>query len=260
MGRLLMAEEAATAGVNRAALRWGEEVGRWRRLERAVYAVGSDPASEFDRARARVLAAGGVASGALAGVLYGLDGVVLDGRPTRRRSLPPERIVRAGGIRCVDAFQALIDLAATVDDTVWEQALESTLRKRLATVDELADALAALGRARTPGTARIRPVLLRRPAGVPPTESLLETLMVQIVRDVNGLEKPTRQCCVYDSGGLFVARVDLCWRAIGLFWSLTVNTTRISRSMTLAARPQSWPRLGGCQDVSPGMRSSIFAA
>jgi hypothetical protein len=63
-------------------------------------------------------------SGALAGVLHGLDGVVLDGRPTRRRTLPPGRIVRAGGILCADWFQTLIDLAATLDDTIWEQALE----------------------------------------------------------------------------------------------------------------------------------------
>jgi hypothetical protein len=117
-------------------------------------------------------------------------------------------------------LQTLVDLAATLDDTVWEHALESALRKRLTTVDELAVALPELARARTPGTVRIRRVLGRRPAGAPPTESLLETLMVQLVREVEGLGEPIRQFWVYDSNGLFVARVDQCWPDLGLFLEL----------------------------------------
>ncbi len=103
---------------------------------------------------------------------------------------------------------------------IWEQALESALHKKLTTVDELVSALPALGRARTPGTVRIRRVLDRRPVGALPTESLLETLMVQLAREVDGLADPTRQHCVYDSHGLFVARVDLCWLPLGLFLEL----------------------------------------
>jgi very-short-patch-repair endonuclease len=220
MRRLFTADQAAGAGVTRGALRWGERVGRWQRLEREVYGQGADPPDELDLARARVLAAGGVASGALAGVLLGLDGVVLDGRPTRRRALPPGRVVRAGGILCADGFQTLVDLAATLDETIWEQALESALRKRLTTVDELVIALPDHGRSRPPGTTRIRRVLVRRPAGAPPTDSLLETLMVQLTREVDGLREPTRQYRVFDANGLLVARVDLCWPDLGLFLEL----------------------------------------
>ncbi len=220
MRRLFTAEQAAAAGVTRAALRWGERTGRWRRLEREVYGHGADPPDELDRARARVLAIGGVASGALAGVLLGLDGVVLDGRPTRRRALPPGRVVRAGGIPCADGFQTLVDLAATLDDTTWEQALESALRKRLTSIDELATALGNLGRSRTPGTTRIRRVLVHRPAGAPPTDSLLETLMLQLAREVDGLGAPVRQYRVYDANGVLVARVDLSWPDLGLFVEL----------------------------------------
>jgi len=220
MRRLFTAREAEAAGVTRAALRWGEQSGRWRRLAREVYALGADPPDELDRARARILAAGQVASGGLAGVLHGLDGVVLDGRPTRRRSLPPGRIISVGGIPCVDGLQTLVDLAATLDDTVWEHALESALRKTLTTTDELATTLGALGRSRTPGTARIRRVLVRRPPEAPATESLLETLMVQLAREVADLEEPTRQHRIYDAHGELVARVDLCWPALGLFIEL----------------------------------------
>jgi very-short-patch-repair endonuclease len=220
MRRLFTAEEAAAAGISRGALRWGEQVGRWQRLGRPVYAEGAQPATELDWARARVVAANGVAGGALAGVLHGLDGVVLDGRPTPGRSFAPERVVQVGGIRCVDGFQTLVDLAATLDDMIWEQALESALRKQLTTVDELVGALPALGRARTPGTVRIRRVLDRRPVGASPTESLLETLMVQLVREVDGLPDPTRQRRIFDSNGQFVGRVDLCWLPLGLFLEL----------------------------------------
>jgi Protein of unknown function (DUF559) len=220
MRRLFTVEEAAAAGISRGALRWGERVGRWRRLGRPVYAVGAEPATELDQARARVLAANGVAGEALAGVLHGLDGVVLDGRGPPGRRAAPERVVCVGGIRCVDGFQTLVDLAATLDDVIWEQALESALRKHLTTVDEIVRGLPALGRARTAGTVRMRRVLERRPIGAPPTDSLLETLMVQLAREVDGLPDPSRQHRVYDSNGLFVARVDLCWLPLGLFLEL----------------------------------------
>ncbi len=220
MRRLFTADEAAAAGLTRAALRWGERVGRWRRLDRQVYGEGAAPPDDLDRARARVLAGGAVASGALAGVLHGLDGVVPDRPTSRRRELPPGRIVEVHGIRCTDGLQTLVDLAATVDDAVWEQALECALRMGLTTIPHLEDALPELGRSRTPGTVRIRRIVARRPPGAPPTESLLETLMVQLAREVEGLPEPARQHQVFNSDGLFVARVDLCWPELGLFLEL----------------------------------------
>ena len=215
MRRLFRADEA---GLSRAALRWGEEVGRWRRIDRGVYGEGSEPPGELDRQRARVLSAGAVASGALAGVILRLDGVVLDGRPIRRR--PISRTIQVDGIACTDGFQTLVDLAVSLDDALWEQALESALRKRLVTIDELELALPSLGRKRTPGTGRMRRVLALRPPGAPPTESLLETLMIQLARRVEGLPDPTRQHEILDAVGLFVARVDLCWPTLGLFLEL----------------------------------------
>ena len=108
----------------------------------------------------------------------------------------------------------MIDLAADLDDLRWEQALESALRRRLVTVDELESLLPELGRGRIPGTARIRRVLALRPPGAPPTESLLETLMVQLARTVPGLPEPVRQLEVG------WARVDLAWPDLGLFVEL----------------------------------------
>ena len=219
MRRLFTADDAAAAGLTRAALRWGDGV-RWRRLERQVYLEGPEPPGPIDLARARVLAAQTVARGGLAGVLLGLDSVTVDARPTRRRPPPAERVIQAGGVPCADGFQTLLDLAALVDDLVWEQALESALRLRLVTVEELEAILPELGRARAPGAARIRRVLARRPPGAPPTESLLETLMVQLIRRVPGLPPPTRQFRVVNAHGEVIARVDLCWPELGLFIEL----------------------------------------
>jgi hypothetical protein len=199
-------------------LRWGVRRGDWVRVERGVYAEGPEPASRLDQQRARVLASGGIASGALAGVLHGLDGVVVDERPLRRRILL--RHVVLDGVPCADPLQTLVDLADLLGDDGWEQALESALRRRLVAVDELVAELPALGSARVPGTGRIRRVLARRPSGAPPTESLLETLMVQLCRTVPGLPVPTRQFEVVDRYGSFVARVDLCWPDLGLFVEL----------------------------------------
>ncbi|MDQ6910586.1 MAG: endonuclease domain-containing protein [Actinomycetota bacterium] len=227
--------EALDGGLTMAELRWGEQTGRWRRIEKGAYADGPDDPTAIDRALGSVLLTGGVASGHLAGVLLGLDSVHFSrrrpyltlpkGTATRRpgvshRCVVPERITSVAGIRCTDGLQTLVDLSAWLDDLRWEQALESGLRKTLLTVGGLEDVLCELGRTRTSGTRRIRRVLALRPPGAPATESLLETLMVQLVRAVAGVGEPVRQYEVYDAFGRFVARVDLAWPEIGLFIEL----------------------------------------
>jgi hypothetical protein len=215
-----MSKEAIAAGTTEAALRWGERTGRFTRICRGVYADGPGTPTPLEREAAAVLSVGRIAGGALAGVLLGLDGVKLDGRPVPRRQLPPERCTLVDGIPCGDGLPTLVDLAATLDDLRWEQALESALRRRLTTVDDLQRALPDLGRARTPGTSRIRRVLALRPAHAPATESLLETLMVQLIRTHTALPDPERQVEVRDAYDQFVARVDLAWPQLGMFVEL----------------------------------------
>ena len=199
-------------GVTRSALRWGARNGRWQRIDRGIWAEGPEEVSSLDRARAGVMATGGVASHHLAGVLHGLDSVRLDGlwitlppaasggRPrTCRRRLPAECIVTVAGLRCTDGTRTLLDLASSLSDAVWEQAFESALRKRLTSIELVR------------GNRR---VLERRPAGAVPTESVLETLMVQLARRVPGLPDPVRQL----RGGH--ARLDLAWPDLGLFVEL----------------------------------------
>jgi hypothetical protein len=216
MRRLFTTDDALTRGLTIDALRWGEGI-RWRRVERGVYADGPAPITPLDRARGRVLATSSPARGALAGVLLGLDGVRLDDRPTRKRDPRHGGIVIVDAIPCADALQTLVDLAATVDADRWEQSLESALRKGLVNI---ADIEAALEGPRLVGAPMIRRVLDRRPAGAPPTESLLETLMVQLARTVPRLGDLARQYEVHDANGLFVARLDLSDLERGFFLEL----------------------------------------
>ena len=201
------------------ALRWGERTGKWRWADRGVWAEGPEDVSDFDRARAAVMATGGVASHHLAGVLHGLDSVELDGtwvtvplsgngRRTRvsRRPLAPERVVTVAGVRCTDGLQTLVDLTRSLSDPVWEQAMESALRKGLTSVSVLEKVRAM----------RVRRILDLRPAGAPATESLLETLMVQLARTVPGLPDPVRQLWVDDAH----VRLEMAWPGLGLFLEL----------------------------------------
>jgi hypothetical protein len=219
MRRLFTTDEARAKGLTMAALVWGEAHGRWQRIVRGVYGEGPPDPSPLDREVALVLRNREVASGSLAGVLHALDSVDLDNRPLRRRELPAERIVVVHGIRCTDGLQTLVDLAALLDDLTWEQALKSALRNKLTTIAAIEAALSNSG-SRLSGAARMRRVLALRPPGAPPTESLLETLMVQLVREVEALDDPTRQLLVENAHGDFVAYVDLSWPGLGLFLEL----------------------------------------
>jgi hypothetical protein len=224
---------ASESGLNRSSLRWGASQGRWTNVDGVVYKWGNEPVTDYDRACAVVIRSSGVAGGPLAGVMLGLDTVVLHVDSAvafalghrrvrvRRRAIADNHIVQVKGFRCTDGFQTIIDLAAELDDAEWEQALESALRMKLFNLADLIAALPELGRHRTPAIARIRRVLSRRlPIGAPPTESLLETLMVQVARQIPNLGPPTRQLNVFDAAGIWVARVDLAWPELGLFIEL----------------------------------------
>jgi very-short-patch-repair endonuclease len=220
MRRYFTTKAALRLGITHSALRWGEQTGQWRRIRQGVWRHGASEPDALDVAIATVLRGDGIARGHLAGVLHELDSVELRDRPSRRRALTPDRVVRVAGIRCADGLQTLIDIAPTVTDATWEQALESALRKQLTSIDDLEPSLRHFSAQRAPGIARVRRVLDRRPAGAPPTESLLETLMVQLARRVDRLPDPSRQVRVEDALGGFVARVDLAWPELGVFIEL----------------------------------------
>lgn len=229
MRRLFTAAELRQLGFSRDAIHAGLRNGRWRRVDHGIYAEGGEEPSLFDRARAVLRASGGVASGTMAGALLRLDGVGFSridftvGRSSgskrlgaRHRQLGPECVIEVSGVRCTNGLQTLVDLAAELDDRAWEAALESALRLGLVDLDAVDDAAHGAQR----GVARMRRVLALRPPGAPPTESLLETKMVQLARTVSVLPPPCRQLRICTAVGDFVARVDLAWPDLGLFVEL----------------------------------------
>lgn len=222
MRRLCTLSQLRGAGVTRAA-----RDKEWRRVGWGVYAEGTEPPTPLESALGLAVATGGVASGPLAGAMLGLDSIAPKADVTvppgssncrakvRRRVLAPEDIVVVDGYRCTDGTQTMLDLAAEVSDLVWEHALESALRKKLTTIADIERRMAGV-----PAVARIRRVLALRPAGALPTGSLLETLMVQLARLVEGLGPPRRQVEVRNRHGDFVAFVDLAWPELGIFIEL----------------------------------------
>ena len=192
------------------------------RIVRGVYGEGSKPPTPLDVQRATALVTGGVCDAVFTAQLQDWDGVrrwgprvLVTGSAkrgwTRRVNALPTDTVDVGQVRCLPAAVALRQLASVLDDIHWEQALEFCLRKQLVTPSEVAEWQHA----------RVRRVIkLRGGLLIAPTESLLETLAVQLIRLDPRIPTPTRQLAIYDDEGNFVGRPDLCWPALGIFLEL----------------------------------------
>ena len=196
-----------------------------QRVFAGVYVMGSEPPCVFERAAALLVVTNGVARGTFAAALHGLDSIELQMPYVAARSAlhGAHRVdIAAGavelvrGYRCMNGLHTLIDLARYVDDITWEQALESALRKKLFDIGDLE----SLPYSKATHMRRIRRVLKLRPPAAPPTESLLETLTVQLMREDVSLPVPERQVEVLDRNNNFVARVDLAFPEQQVFFEL----------------------------------------
>lgn len=221
MRRLFTTKQFYADGGTRADLRRGVAQGLWRKIDFGVFIEGAEEPTAFQATLARFVAMGSEVWGTAAGQLHGFD--AMDdwphATPVRRRVELLDPIVMVDGLRCTSPLQAIIDIAEFVDDLVWEQAFESGLHQGHFTVEQVEALLPRLTKSRRHGSPVIHRVLAQRPPGAPPTESLLETLMVQLARSI-GVPPPTRQLRVTNRHGEFVARVDLCWPEFGVFLEL----------------------------------------
>lgn len=195
---------------------------------RGVYLLAAAPRTWLQELTVELLAAGNGAYAwrRSAARLLELDGFDrLEGAldvavPASRRPRRSPAVTRCGGaaadlrivqgLPCTGPGRTLVDLGSACDDDVVERALESALRRRLVTLDEVALFSASSTR---PGAASLRRVLDRRPSGVPPTESDAETRFLQIAR-ITGLPSPERQVHVVLRGRRY--RLDAAWRHIRL--------------------------------------------
>ena len=124
----------------------------------------------------------------------------------QRRRFEDLELVEIDGVLVTSIRQTLVDLCAVVDLDMVERAAESALRLRL--VDEFAlRDFAALYTFSRHGAPSLRDVLDRRPIGVPPAGSDLETLYLQVVRN-DQIRAPQRQFEVLGPDGGLVAIAD----------------------------------------------------
>lgn len=203
--------------------------GLWERLYDDVFRLtGVPPTWEGD-----VLAAcwaGGfraVASRRSAAALHGLPGGSRDlveiTCPRWRRArhdrlvvhetkvLDPFDMTLVGVIPVTTVTRTLLDLGAVCSPRLVELAVESALRRRLTTMPQLRATLARLGRSGRNGAGTLRSLVDARDIGSRPTESEMETLLLQALR-AHGLPEPVRQHEVF-WGSSFVARVDAAYPA-----------------------------------------------
>ncbi|MEY2418304.1 MAG: hypothetical protein QOG90_984 [Actinomycetota bacterium] len=225
MRELRTATTLAEQGITEARLRWALDTGRWTLIIRGVYGRGAAPPSKLDVARATALVTQGVCHGFVAGELLTFDKVTAstpevwvprscrsERAGVKRRASMPADTVDVAQVRCTNAADTLLELANRLGDDEWEQALEFCLRKGHVTPE-----LVGSWRNR-----RIRRVIGNRGGlQLPHTDSLLETLAIQLIRTDPTLPTPTRQLRIFDPmSERFIGRVDLCWPALGIFLEL----------------------------------------
>jgi hypothetical protein len=222
MRKLFTTHEYLEQGRTRSELDWALHKGTLVSVGHGVLAKGPDAATRLESAVASVYGTDRTARALVAATIHDLDGLGL-GAPELRRVRSPmwagDR-VRRHGVWCANGLQTVVDIAPLLTDSTWEMANESGLHKKLFTVPQLEALLPTLSAHRVAGAARIRRVLALRPPGAPPTESALETLMVQLIRLLPTVPEPTRQFWLYDRHNVFVARIDLCWPELGIFIEL----------------------------------------
>lgn len=200
---------------------------RWRRLYRDVYRVnGAPPTWEGDLLAA--CWAGGfraVASHRSAAELHALPGrrrdLVEVTCPRWRRAhqddvvvhetkaLDPFDITVVSGIAVTTPARTLFDLGGVCRVGLVELALENGLRRGLTTEDALRATVKRLSRSGRPGGPTLRTLLDARDPGRRPTESEMESRLLQALR-ARGLPEPEVQYEIWQ-GTAFIGRVDAAY-------------------------------------------------
>jgi very-short-patch-repair endonuclease len=223
--------------------------GGWVRVHECAYAVGGVSLSWRGRLIAACFAGGvrAVASHASAAALWGLPGGREDRSeitcPRWRRArhddvlvheikaLPPGDVRIVDGIPATCAELTLLHLGAIGSFTLVELALERALRDELVSVESCARLLRRYARQGRAGVRTLRTLLDARDPARRPTESEMETRLIQTIRHL-GLPVPEVQYEVRRPDGSFEARLDAAYpsRRVGIeYQSLQHHSTELER-------------------------------
>jgi very-short-patch-repair endonuclease len=222
---VISSDQALAAGLSRDAIQRLIAAGTWTRVRPSVLQLSGEPetatGSGFNAYPARRFGSGATISHRASAMLRGLDGA--GGSPLefsttgRRRVSEPGLVIHrqslAGcdvetyqNLRVTTVARTVVDLASVIGGHALELALESALRGRLVTLDQVRDALERSSPNHR-GRAGLRHLLDRHPGR--PAESALEVLVWRVLLK-GGLPPPVRQYAIRNRGRL-LARVDFAY-------------------------------------------------
>jgi hypothetical protein len=172
----------------------------------------------------------------------------------------PNDIQLVDELPVVTPERAVLDLASIYKTADYvERVLHAARRNRLITYESMTATFERLaGRGRR-GIAALREALERWPLSQRPSDSDMETLLLQVLRQ-HQLPEPVLQYVVYDQNGLFVARADAAlveYRVLIEYdskqehsdeWALARDATRRNRCLALGY----WPLTARHHDLRNG--------
>jgi hypothetical protein len=133
------------------------------------------------------------------------DGLVVH----ETKAFDPVDAMVIDGIPVTTPQRTLLDLGAVSHESIVEMALDGAERRELVTRQSLRLMLRRLGRSGRSGVGTLRRLLDARSPGRKPTESEMETMLVQVLRR-HGFPEPFTQYEIR-CAGRFVARVDAAY-------------------------------------------------
>jgi hypothetical protein len=242
--------QATAAGVTARELHRRIDAGVLENPFRGVYRFSAASVTWHSRLLCAVWAGGvrGAASHRSAAALWGLAGASQDlleitcprWRRAKHDGLVVHEIARlpASELRVVDAIPVtspeltLLHLGAVCSPNTVEMAYERAKHSSLVTWESCDRLLARFARSGRNGVTALRDVLRRRDPRQAPTESEMETLLLQLARR-HGLPAPITQHEVRTPTGVFLGRVDAAWPAARVaveYQSVKHHTTDLERA------------------------------
>lgn len=228
---LVHLDHTDAAGIPRHAVRTRVDRGVLEHVDTATFRLRGWPVTFEQRCQRATLTAGAGAltSHRAAAMLRGLDGVraapveVLVERWARctgrhacviheTRHLDDDDREVIGSLPVTSVPRTLIDLAAVEPRDAVEQAMEDAFRRRLCTVEDVADRFVRLPTRGRRGASAVRALLAERCGDQVPTDSDFERRTIRLL-DAAGIPSPTRQFEVIILGSRQV-RLDLAWPAV----------------------------------------------
>ena len=220
--------QALAAGLTRHQLEHGVGNGRYERLTNGLYRMAGSSPSWEQRLFAAILTAGkgALASHRSAACLWGLDGyepgpldisVPRHRRPRERRQVDIHESTDLGlaepssrlGIPVTGVVRTLIDLGCVVSSKRLIQAVDSAIRRRFTTWEQLAAVRARHARRGRNGVGKMRELLEERYGSTIP-DSHFGRLVADLLVD-SGLPHPELEHNVFGPDGMWLARVDAAY-------------------------------------------------